>query len=417
MTTGSINRTDALAKTVYELSWSGPDRPSVRYPKPVWKTVRREKAVLRYRLIDIDQVNKPTKREIDVPHNFNKSWNENYPGGVQSYTNNNNVTSNVRELSLGYTGAPGLITPLYSDHSSPDKGIFVNNDVTQMLQGLREKIYGSDFNLSVFLGEGHQTLELIADSATRVYNSLRHLKRGDVVGAAKSLVNGTTTGLRTHSMRRHATQTMSQNWLELQYGWMPLLGDTYGAATSLAHMTKAPFQTHYTVRKTREKVEWQTGGGSTPTDARYTYGFRTTQRVALTVIIRERPSSFYALGLKNPEIVAWELMPWSFVIDWFLPIGQYLDARAAASSIAGTWITSNKIHGVYLGVKGHLGSAGAYWRRGTFERIVSSTPPVVPLPNFKSLDKALSWKHCVNALALLTTAASGPRDAVSRRGW
>lgn len=32
------------------------------------------------------------------------------------------------------------------------------------------------------------------------------------------------------------------------------------------------------------------------------------------------------VGLTNPLSVAWELIPFSFVVDWFLPIGKYLDA-------------------------------------------------------------------------------------------
>ena len=35
------------------------------------------------------------------------------------------------------------------------------------------------------------------------------------------------------------------------------------------------------------------------------------------------------LGLINPFTVIWELMPMSFVIDWLLPIGNFLDALTA----------------------------------------------------------------------------------------
>jgi hypothetical protein len=35
-----------------------------------------------------------------------------------------------------------------------------------------------------------------------------------------------------------------------------------------------------------------------------------------------------AVGLTNPALVAWELVPYSFVIDWFLPIGNWLTAIA-----------------------------------------------------------------------------------------
>jgi hypothetical protein len=42
------------------------------------------------------------------------------------------------------------------------------------------------------------------------------------------------------------------------------------------------------------------------------------------------------LGLLNPLSLAWELLPYSFVIDWFLPIGDYLAATTASAGM--TWV-------------------------------------------------------------------------------
>jgi hypothetical protein len=56
--------------------------------------------------------------------------------------------------------------------------IWTSNDDIQLLAKLQERALGHEFNLGVFLGEGHQSLALIGDSATRIYNSLRKLRRG-----------------------------------------------------------------------------------------------------------------------------------------------------------------------------------------------------------------------------------------------
>lgn len=32
------------------------------------------------------------------------------------------------------------------------------------------------------------------------------------------------------------------------------------------------------------------------------------------------------LGLTNPAMVAWDLVPFSFVVDWFLPVGKFLNS-------------------------------------------------------------------------------------------
>ncbi len=35
------------------------------------------------------------------------------------------------------------------------------------------------------------------------------------------------------------------------------------------------------------------------------------------------------LGLANPAIVVWELIPFSFVVDWFVTVGQFLENGSA----------------------------------------------------------------------------------------
>jgi len=40
-------------------------------------------------------------------------------------------------------------------------------------------------------------------------------------------------------------------------------------------------------------------------------------------------ASLKQFGLANPLSIAWELVPWSFVVDWVLPVGEFLDACTA----------------------------------------------------------------------------------------
>jgi hypothetical protein len=43
------------------------------------------------------------------------------------------------------------------------------------------------------------------------------------------------------------------------------------------------------------------------------------------------------LGLLNPASLVWELVPWSFVVDWFCPIGPVLNAMTAPAGL--TFVT------------------------------------------------------------------------------
>jgi len=95
-------------------------------------------------------------------------------------------------------------------------------------------------------------------------------------------------------------------------------------------------------------------------------------------------------------------MPWSFVVDWFIPIGQYLDARAVSSCVTGTWVVSHLLKAFRGGITGKLPSGNYYHKYNHFVRQVSAFAPPLPLPEFKGLAKSASWQHCANAIALLT---------------
>jgi hypothetical protein len=40
-----------------------------------------------------------------------------------------------------------------------------------------------------------------------------------------------------------------------------------------------------------------------------------------------------ALGVANPASIAWELVPYSFVVDWFVPVGNTLEAMTATAGL------------------------------------------------------------------------------------
>jgi len=289
------------------------------------------------------------------------------------------------------------------------------NDQIKLVNKLTEKLQGSDFNASVFLGEGHQTLKMLADTAIRLAKAGHHARRFDILGAARSLFEGTNRRpLKKHDWRNptwannhttYAAKNLSSLWLELQYGWMPLLNDAEACAQSLAHYLEVPFATTYRVSVRRE----------TNTDLSANFGAYGTvtlhktksHRRSIIARISEKPTGWATLGLLDPELVAWELTPFSFVADWFIPIGSYLEARAKASRLVGTFITIDK----------RLGSAGpvkfngeqrtpSRYRSMLFDRSISSSLSV-PLPTVKPLEKAASVQHCRNAVALVIQVFGG----------
>jgi hypothetical protein len=429
MTTGSYDNSVVIpnySRRLNSKTWNGDDRPKlVRSKPPLQSIITRQGEVLKWRPRRLPDWQ--PKRVTDQPHNyFVEGYLSNDPYALYLDKNDN--------VSFGFLD-DFCSDPLHLDGTNYDVPALDANDMSKVIAKLREKLFGSDFNLSVFLGEAHQTLALIADSATRIYSSLRALKRGRFRDAAHHLVVNTPRGKWASKFPASVPKkkTLSDLWLELQYGWMPLLSDTQGAAEALAQALEVPFAMKTSATRKRTRYSLIQKGGINIWDDRYSYILSSIERLKVTVFVTEKPSVAAQLGLLNPENVAWELLPFSFVADWFIPIGQYLDARAVTSCVSGTWVVSQSMEAkkggmVQIGSNGNVGVDGMpfslftgghdvssfFRRRRRFTRSVSSSPPALPLPQFKGLGKSASWQHCVNAVALLTSLSGGGGSRFSR---
>jgi len=284
---------------------------------------------------------------------------------------------------------------------------------------LRLKMKDQHVNLVQMYAERKQTADLFADTALKLYRALLNLKKGNVVEAAKSL--GVTANRRAFAAvsrnLRNGTghekeKQMSSAWLALQYGWKPLLDDCYGAAEQIAQSATR----NQKVRAVSKKSATETVSGLYH-DA--TYHYMDTNSCTETVTIKyvcnysvptANLHTLAQLGIINPLVVAWELAPWSFVVDWILPIGNYLnqiDATAGLQFDNGSLTTSVKR--LATGVRFYEGPEFSGGPFGTIKKTVedfsvnrqrlTSFPVVAALPDFKN---PFSYGHLANAMALLS---------------
>jgi hypothetical protein len=260
------------------------------------------------------------------------------------------------------------------------------------------EIKGSDFNAAVTAAQFGETFKMLGDSAYRLAKAWNQAKRGDFIGASIALT-GRAKGPRNK---------VANNWLELQYGWLPLLSDCYDASKFVESKLQNIEKSSFTV-----KISQKSPGEYSHYWVNYAKA-ETLAAITIQAVLEEKVSLAAQLGLTDPLSIAWELMPYSFVIDWFLPIGPYLEAVSAARSMKGTfWVTrynkdvaagmqsgsplpsGNRIFEVLAG-----GDAFRLVDITLFRSQDSSLNP--ELPSFKPLEKALSLRHSLNGLALLS---------------
>lgn len=282
-----------------------------------------------------------------------------------------------------------------------------SNDDLALVSLLRGKIVGSSFNLGVFLGEGKSTVDLIYQSATKIYGSYRALRRGQLklaldIALGRNERFNERYNLPGDIVGRHTSssyvKTGASNHLQVMYGWIPLLNDAKEGAEALARQFSRP-------KTFRVHVTKMVKGKLTPHVLK-SYTGTVYTRANLIAYLTEDGIDLPALhGFADPSQVLWELTPYSFVVDWFLPIGSYLEARGVARALKGTFVTSKKA----VVDCSMTPSSRSYsvlgpplmYKSVNFSRTVS-TSLKIPTPEVVPLSKSFSWARAANAVALIS---------------
>lgn len=182
---------------------------------------------------------------------------------------------------------------------------------------LDDKIRNTELNLGVTMGEFGETAEFVHRSLTKTYKAYRQLRKGKVKGAVETL-----TGRRDISLR-DIPGALADSWLAYAFGLRPIVNDVYDAVrVAQQGLLREPepfiFNTH--VRRLVDET-WLGYPGSETISA--------TLHCSGRVRVRIKNPTLYTheqLGLTNPVEVAWELVPFSFVVDWFVPVGRWIQS-------------------------------------------------------------------------------------------
>lgn len=133
---------------------------------------------------------------------------------------------------------------------------------------------------------------------------------------------------------------VSDAYLEYVYGWKPLVSDLYGIIQLVKQYSSGikPIIVHghgKMDQSTTSALIRYKPGQSGANAQNYIVGTTTSVvKVRCDLYARVDPNLIAfrilnQLGLLNPLSLEWELVPWSFVVDWLLPIGPWLQSLTA----------------------------------------------------------------------------------------
>jgi hypothetical protein len=213
--------------------------------------------------------------------------------------------------------------------------------------------------------------------------------------------------------QRGIPESIAGKYLEYVYGWLPLMSDIKGIMELMKDQGSRP------LLLSGKGTSNQQSGKAGASYYNASYKSRSTwieasetAKVSCKIYGRIDPDStglrtLNQLGLLNPLSLAYELTPWSFVVDWFVPIGPVLNALSAPAGlqfVAGTRSVKSSFIGKYEHKRDPYGSVVYSDIPGTgvatAERYRRETYSSWPRPGFFFSSDPFAGDRPLKALAL-----------------
>lgn len=269
-----------------------------------------------FRRQDIYKTNPGTKRS-ETPYLLQTS---SYTSG--SKTHADGVTPPVFPGCRG-TGSQS-INGIVQDDVYSLKPRALNRARQAFIQACRE---GRETSIGASLGELDQALRMIGDRASQLLNFARNLRRGRFRRAASVL--GFKIPPKTVTKLKRA-KSLGDQWLEFHFGWVPLLGDIHDGMRLISEPLSNDGPCRGRGRASERLVDRVVYefSDSAQINKRYVSGHFEALAELRGDTKLENPNLdlLQNLGVINPVSVAWELVPFSFLVDHVVDIGSFLNS-------------------------------------------------------------------------------------------
>jgi len=306
-------------------------------------------------------------------------------------------------------GTDGWMSP-YNPVASSLVGIVTANPswmaataVSRALAQLKDE----QVDLASDVYEWRQSVDLLVETAERITNSVKAFRRNRPKLWGQVVKNGA----------RNEWKNIPDEWLKLQYGWKPGMSDIFSSCSQLSTNAKA-YDAKVKGIVTQHGAAYIELSSGFPFDtnenmtARDWQAFRVCKVILYYYMDNPYLAALASLGLTNPVDLIWEELKYSFVVDWFLPIGNWLQSwdaglgwrfksgtRTDLVRMTGrTYPLSNNIRkGWYI----QKNFSGLSFKGMQMQRSVYTSQPGVGLPHFKN---PFTSTHISEGLSLLVNA-------------
>jgi len=222
----------------------------------------------------------------------------------------------VEDIADIYSIDKNMYNPPMFDWSGPDI-VWNDNLENRCIAEATQKFKSMDADLGQDLATLNQNLGMVTGLLQTLYKGCIAAKQGNLAGVINAIGDG-----------RSAVRTGVDIALVYRFGWQPLMEDIYG-------VTKAIQQGLGTALILSSKQKRSESGHMIGLNGFENHG---AAHMDCTVKLYGKVNDPYRrlgdkMGLSNPLSLGWDLVPYSFVVDWSLPVGSVLDTLLAPTGV------------------------------------------------------------------------------------
>lgn len=268
-------------------------------------------------------------------------------------------------------------------------------DEYRLLAKLLAKVKGHSFNVGVSLAEVDKTASHMVSTVKQLAFAVNDLASGRFTAAARRFGTYPPDAKTTRKMR---TMDISGRFLELRYAWTPVIQDAFAVGKAFEALSNGPRSKLFRVTGKKEYEDTYGPPGRRISRSR-TYMYEAYEELG----------ALRQMGLANPASILWERIPYSFVLDWFIPVGTYLELIGQVPFLEGRFLRTD------FATSTHVYTANQFAQDPNEVEFLAGPESVsvehtqidrtpldslsVPLPTFK-VEGAVQGKRLQNAIAL-----------------
>lgn len=313
-------------------------------------------------------------------------------------------------ISNSYVGKASQTNPMYTNlgpypnNFNGDYQNAVNRARTEALVDFADSKAG----LGEDLAQAVKTADLLFDTAIAIAKVARAVKQGKLWELhrhfnAKEMKEAAKSG--------KIPKKLAGQWLAYQYAWKPMALTAYGLYELLLEQLAPPALLVHGRGQGRAPDYENDWAGAEPGVPWPPCIFKESSKLSVRCQItgklnaQEYLRTLNRVGLVNPVSLAWDLLPFSFVVDWVLPLGDVafaLSAPVGTSFVGGHQVIRyQRLINVELDSKYAYGGSTpqALFRSSGMMRTVLSTYPR-PVPYVKS--PFMGGERIATIIALIT---------------